>query len=179
VGAPQYVKQNKKYFSQFLVTTLPIFPQVFRTVYRKLIFSLHPNVHSHGATLQDSNSTTVGQGEADATYTHTVLLYKIQIVRLSARVRLMPRTLTQCHFTRIEKYCPLHKRMQMTCTAWVESLNTCDDGWGKTNTSCQKHESLSLHNFLSSSRHLLGVSFKKTPKFKFVHNSNHVEHNRI
>jgi hypothetical protein len=40
------VKQNKKYFNQFLVTPLPIFPQVFRTVYRKLIFSLHPTVHA-------------------------------------------------------------------------------------------------------------------------------------
>jgi hypothetical protein len=43
--------------------------------------------------------------------------------------------------------------MQLTCTAWVESLNTRDDVKGNTYRSCQKHESLSLHD------HLLWVSF--------------------
>jgi hypothetical protein len=49
--------------------------------------------------------------------------------------------------------------MQLTCTAWVESLKTSDDGRGKTYRSCQKHQSLSQHELLSTGRHLLRVSF--------------------
>jgi hypothetical protein len=49
--------------------------------------------------------------------------------------------------------------MQLTCTVWVESLNTRDDGREKTYTSCQKHEILSSHDLLFTGRHLLGVSF--------------------
>jgi hypothetical protein len=40
-------------------------------------------------------------------------------------------------------YCLPYKRMWLTCTAWVESLNTRDDGRWKTYRSCQKHESQS------------------------------------
>jgi hypothetical protein len=60
-------------------------------------------------------------------------------------------------------YCILLKIMQLTCTAWVESLNIRDDGRRKTYRSCQKHESLSLH-VLSAGRHLLGVSLTASLK---------------
>ena len=58
---------------------------------------------------------------------------------------------------------PYSKRMQLTCTAWVESLNTRDDGRGKTYRSCQKLESISLHD-LSTGRHLLGILFISSRK---------------
>jgi hypothetical protein len=38
-------------------------------------------------------------------------------------------------------------------------FNTRDDGQGKTYRSCQKHESVSLHDLLSTGRHLLDFSF--------------------
>jgi hypothetical protein len=55
-------------------------------------------------------------------------------------------------------YCLLLKRMQLTCTAWVESLYTRDKGQGK-NIQCKEHESLSLYDLLSTGRYLLDVSF--------------------
>jgi hypothetical protein len=64
-------------------------------------------------------------------------------------------------------YCPVLKRMQLTFTEWVESLNTGKDGRGKTYRSCQKHGSLSMHDLLSTGRHLLGVSLITTLKSHF------------
>lgn len=58
----------------------------------------------------------------------------------------------------IVKYCPLLKRMQMTCTAWVQSLNTRDESQEKTYRWCQQHEFLSLHYLLPAGRHWLDVS---------------------
>jgi hypothetical protein len=56
-------------------------------------------------------------------------------------------------------YSPLLKRKQLTCAAWVESLNTCDDGrGGGTYRSCEKRTSLSLHELFSTCR-LLPVFF--------------------
>ena len=49
---------------------------------------------------------------------------------------------------------------------------------GKTYRSCQKHESVSLHDFLSTGRHLLGLWFKINLKVKFMYTSNHTEHSR-
>jgi hypothetical protein len=37
-----------------------------------------------------------------------------------------------------DKYCLFLRRMQFTCTGWVQSLNTRDDGRGKTYRPCQK-----------------------------------------
>jgi len=42
--------------------------------------------------------------------------------------------------------CPLLKRIQLTFTAWARSLNTRDDGRGKTYRSCQKHLFTSQHD---------------------------------
>jgi hypothetical protein len=50
------------------------------------------------------------------------------------------------------KYRSMLKRMQLTCTTWTESLNTRNDGWGKTYRCFQKHESITD---LSTGRHLL------------------------
>jgi hypothetical protein len=36
--------------------------------------------------------------------------------------------------------------MQLTGTAYVDSLNTYEDGWGKTHRSCQKHGFQSLRD---------------------------------
>jgi hypothetical protein len=47
----------------------------------------------------------------------------------------------------------------------VESLQTRDAIWGKTCNFCQKHESLSLHELLSSACHLLAVSFITSLKY--------------
>jgi hypothetical protein len=52
------------------------------------------------------------------------------------------------------------------------------DGREETHRSCQKHESVSLHDFLSIGRHLLGVSFIIRLKVKFMYRSNHTEHYR-
>jgi len=49
--------------------------------------------------------------------------------------------------------------MHLTCTAWVQSLNTSDDGRVEKQRSRQKHESPSLHDLLPTGHHLLGVSF--------------------
>jgi hypothetical protein len=52
------------------------------------------------------------------------------------------------------------QEMQMTCTAWVESLNTSNHSRKKTNRSCQKHEYYWWRSFFTNTgRHLLGVSF--------------------
>jgi len=55
----------------------------------------------------------------------------------------------------VNKYCRLFKRITLTFTAWVVFLNTRHDGRGKKYRSCQKHESLSLHDLLYTGRHLL------------------------
>jgi len=49
--------------------------------------------------------------------------------------------------------------MQLTFTAWGESLNTRSDGRGKIYRSCHKHETVSLHYILPTGGHLLGFSF--------------------
>jgi hypothetical protein len=54
--------------------------------------------------------------------------------------------------------------MQLTCTAWVESINSRDGGWGKTYSFCQKHRSLSLQDLLWKCRYLLRISFVTNPK---------------
>ena len=54
-------------------------------------------------------------------------------------------------------YCLLLKRMQLTFTASVGSLNTGNDCRRKTHT--VKNMSLSLHDLPSTGRRLLGVSF--------------------
>jgi hypothetical protein len=59
--------------------------------------------------------------------------------------------------------CPLLKGMQLTYTAWVESLKTRDDGRAKTYRPCQNLKSLSLHD-LSNGRNLLGVSYTTSPR---------------
>jgi hypothetical protein len=41
-----------------------------------------------------------------------------------------------------------------------------------------KNVSLSLLDLLSTSQHLLGVSFAASPKSNLMHSSNHVEHCR-
>jgi len=51
------------------------------------------------------------------------------------------------------------KRMQLTRTAWVESLNIRDNGWEKTYRSCQTHEFLSVYGLISTGRHLLVFFF--------------------
>jgi hypothetical protein len=51
-------------------------------------------------------------------------------------------------------------------TAWVQSLNAWADGLGNTHRSCQQHESLTLHDFLSTGHHLLVVSFITSLKSK-------------
>jgi hypothetical protein len=69
----------------------------------------------------------------------------------------------------------LLKRIQLTCTALVESVNTCDDDRGrKTYRSCQKHESLSLHDLFAWPfvRHFM---YNK-PKVKSMHSSAHIQH---
>jgi hypothetical protein len=55
----------------------------------------------------------------------------------------------------------LLKRTQSTFTAWVQTLNTRDDGREDTHTqrSCRKHQSLSLYGLLFTGRHLLGAPF--------------------
>jgi hypothetical protein len=68
------------------------------------------------------------------------------------------------------KYRSLLTRMQLTSRAWIESLNTPELGRGKT---YQKHESVSLQDFLSTGRHLLHVFIYKTSTVKFMHSSNH------
>lgn len=55
-------------------------------------------------------------------------------------------------------YRSLLQRIQFTCTAWVDSLNPHD---GRVNTEgvCQKQQSLSLTDLLSTGDHLLDISF--------------------
>jgi len=62
--------------------------------------------------------------------------------------------------------CPLLSIMQLACTAWVESLNTRYDGRRKAYRSCQKHDSLLLHDFF--------FVYNK-PKVKCMCRSNHVD----
>jgi len=71
--------------------------------------------------------------------------------------------------------------MQFTCTAWVESLKTCEGGRGKTYSFCQKHRSLSLHD-LWNGRYLLGLSFVtnlKSSLCKALTTQNTTENNSI
>jgi len=48
--------------------------------------------------------------------------------------------------TALPVYCPLLKRIQLTFTVWLLSLNTRDNDRGKTNRSCQKHLFILLHD---------------------------------
>ena len=41
-------------------------------------------------------------------------------------------------------YWYLRKKLQCTCTQWLDILNTGDEGRRKTCVSCQKHESLGI-----------------------------------
>jgi hypothetical protein len=72
------------------------------------------------------------------------------------------------------RYCLLLTGLQLTCTAWVESLNTRDDGRGKTYWSCHKHEYLSLHD-VNNCRLSLGVSVIHSLKSNFLRISNHIK----
>ena len=58
---------------------------------------------------------------------------------------------------------PLLKRMQLSCTAWVESLKTSEDGREKHRDHVKKYAPLSLHD-LSTGRRLLGVAFVTSVK---------------
>jgi hypothetical protein len=64
----------------------------------------------------------------------------------------------------LRKYRRLLKRIQLTFTVWVQSLNTPYVGGEKIYRSCQKYDSLSLHDLLSTGHHLLGVSFTTSLK---------------
>jgi hypothetical protein len=57
-------------------------------------------------------------------------------------------------------------RIHLICTVCVETINTRVDIRGRTYIprTCQKCESVSLHDLLSTGRHLLGVSFKTSLK---------------
>ena len=51
--------------------------------------------------------------------------------------------------------------MQLTCTAWVEPLNTNDNGWAKHIDSVKNWSLLSLLDLLSTGRHFLGVKQRR------------------
>ena len=76
------------------------------------------------------------------------------------------------------KYCLLPKRMQLTLTAWTESLNSRDDGRGKTYRSCQKHWPIRPHDvFLNKYRSPFVRCFVcNKSKAKCMHISKHTEH---
>jgi len=59
---------------------------------------------------------------------------------------------------------PSHNRMQLTCTAQVSPLKLAKVDGAKIYSSCQKHESLSLHARLSNGRYNFGADF--TTKLK-------------
>jgi len=44
--------------------------------------------------------------------------------------------------------------MQLTFTAWLESLDARVSGQGETYRSCQKHDSVSQHDLLPTGPHL-------------------------
>jgi len=73
--------------------------------------------------------------------------------------------------------------MQLTYTVWVESRHNTREGGRRENTgytSYQEHESVSVHDLLSTGRHLLGVSFiYNKPKVKFMHSPNHTTLQKI
>ena len=56
------------------------------------------------------------------------------------------------------------KRKHVICTAWVQSLNKRDDGREKHIDLAKNMSVLSLHDVLSTERHLLNVSFKTSLK---------------
>jgi hypothetical protein len=66
---------------------------------------------------------------------------------------------------------PLLDILQWACTAWVEPLNTRDDGRGKAYRSWQKHDSLSPHDYF--------FFVYNKPKVKGIHSSNYVDLYRI
>ena len=61
-------------------------------------------------------------------------------------------------------YCPLLKRMQSTCTVWVQSRNTCNNSCRVGHKSCQMHGSVINTCLLSTGHHLLSVSFVTSVK---------------
>lgn len=61
-------------------------------------------------------------------------------------------------------YCSLLRRIQFTCAAWLKSLSPQDDSRVNRERVCQKHESLSLIDFLSTCGHLSDVSFIRSLK---------------
>ena len=63
------------------------------------------------------------------------------------------------------KYCcSLLKRMQLTCKAWVESVDTPGDGRDEIYIHILSRTSLSLHDFLSTDHNLLGTAFMTSLK---------------
>ena len=84
----------------------------------------------------------------------------------------------QCLRGTFHYYCPWLTKIQLTCTARVESLNAHTDSRGKTNRTCQKHKSLSLNDFLSTGWHLLVCFISNKPKVKYMHHCKHTEHYR-
>jgi len=67
--------------------------------------------------------------------------------------------------------------MKLICRAWVESFNARDYGQAKTYRSCQKYESLLLHDPPFTCSHFLDFVYNKL-KAKFMHMSKHTEHYR-
>jgi len=71
-------------------------------------------------------------------------------------------------------YCPLVKRTQLTCTAWVEFFNTRNDGRGNY---IDPAKNMSLYQ-CTGRHYLLGLLFVTGLKSNLKHSSNHAEHNR-
>jgi len=70
--------------------------------------------------------------------------------------------------------CLLYRRMQLTWTAWVQSVNHRDDCRANTYTSCQKHESVRMYG-LSLPPFVKCFVYNK-PKVKSVPSYNHREY---
>jgi hypothetical protein len=75
------------------------------------------------------------------------------------------------------KNCLLLKRMQLTCTAWVESLNTRNDGWGKTYVLSKTWVSITARLSFHLSQFVYCFLHSK-PKVKALATYNSTESNR-
>jgi hypothetical protein len=111
---------------------------------RSLLRQWHCQDDDNGAANCNSSGILLVQeavNQAKVTAWNRAIFRRVRIVTKSVYYRILP------------------KRMQLTCTAWLQSLNTHDDGRGKTYRSCQKHNSLSLHDLLSTGHHSLRIPF--------------------
>ena len=119
-------------------------------IYIHSIHTLHTYIHTYTHTTYIHTLPT---------YVHTYILHYIHTYIHTLHTHIH----TYIHYIHTYIHTALYSRECSWSAQRGKSLEPRDDGQVKTYRSCQKHESVSLHDLPSTGRHLLGVPFTTNP----------------